>query len=218
MKISCLLRKIEFTSRYLLKSGPSIEDFNFCIFKEHLHHSFISQWNFFWELKSNPLPLPERCVLIESGAEVNKDDDRRWTLLHEATYRWHKEVIWLLIENGAEVKKADDFGWALLHGLQSWVTNKLLNSSLKVALKWIRLMIKGWHHYRARLKGFGQVWWTWGENIAFSCLQQAGERNFFLLIFTKPGRSLLAEPCTLNCRERSQRCCWNPHWKWHRSE
>ena len=28
--------------------------------------------------------------------------------------------------------------------------------------------------YRAPLKCFGQVWWTWGEKIAFSCLQQAG--------------------------------------------
>ena len=61
MKISCLLRKIEFTSRYLLKSGPSIEDFNFCIFREHLHHNFISQSNFFWELKSNPRPLLVQC-------------------------------------------------------------------------------------------------------------------------------------------------------------
>ena len=29
----------------------------------------------------------------------------------------------------------------------------------------------------------------------FSCLQQAGERNFFHLIFTEPGKHTFAGPC-----------------------
>ena len=49
--------------------------------------------------------------------------------------------------------------------------------------------------YRARLKGFGQVWWIREGKIAFCCLLLAGERNFFHLLFSKPGRSLLAKPC-----------------------
>ena len=45
-------------------------------------------------------------------------------------------------------------------------------------LKWMQ------SNYRGGLKYGSQVPWIWSEKVAFSCLQQAGERNFFLLIFT----------------------------------
>ena len=35
------------------------------------------------------------------------------------------------------------------------------------------------HHYRDGLKYGSHVLWIWGEKFAFSCLQQARERNFF---------------------------------------
>ena len=35
-----------------------------------------------------------------------------------------------------------------------------------------------WSSYRDVLKGGPQVLWIWGEKVAFSCLLQAGERNF----------------------------------------
>ena len=54
-------------------------------------------------------------LLIESGAEVKKVDDRGWTPLHSAAERGHKEVAEILIESGAEVNKVADRGWTPLH-------------------------------------------------------------------------------------------------------
>ena len=35
-----------------------------------MHHNFISQWNFFWELKSNPRPLLVQCARVELSSRV----------------------------------------------------------------------------------------------------------------------------------------------------
>ena len=43
----------------------------------------------------------------------------------------------------------------------------------------VTLQVLREEHYRASLKGSGQVWGIGGGKIAFRCLLQAGERNFF---------------------------------------
>lgn len=46
--------------------------------------------------------------------------------------------------------------------------------------------------YRAGLKQPSQVWWIWGEWIAFYCLQRA---QLFRIIFTELGKVILVQPC-----------------------
>ena len=48
--------------------------------------------------------------------------------------------------------------------------------------------------YRDGLKYAFQVPWIWGEEIAFSCLHQAGERNFFTSYSQNLGSILLPIP------------------------
>ena len=50
--------------------------------------------------------------------------------------------------------------------------------------------------YRARLKNGPQVPWMWGEKIAYSCLQQAEECNFFSSHSRNLGPVFLAELCS----------------------
>jgi len=54
-------------------------------------------------------------VLIEFGADVNIQDEQRWTPLHFACNNGHKNVVSFLLKNGANISIEDSFNRPPLH-------------------------------------------------------------------------------------------------------
>ncbi|XP_068604175.1 protein phosphatase 1 regulatory subunit 16A [Brachionichthys hirsutus] len=64
--------------------------------------------------------LAEIRALIQSGADLNAQDNNGATLLHIASANGYMSVAELLIENKAQVETKDSDGWVPLHAASCW--------------------------------------------------------------------------------------------------
>ncbi|XP_047424853.1 protein phosphatase 1 regulatory subunit 16A [Mugil cephalus] len=64
--------------------------------------------------------LADTRALIQSGAEVNAQDNNGGTLLHIASANGYMSVAELLLENKAQVEVKDSDGWTPLHAASCW--------------------------------------------------------------------------------------------------
>nr|XP_020465239.1 protein phosphatase 1 regulatory subunit 16A [Monopterus albus]XP_020465240.1 protein phosphatase 1 regulatory subunit 16A [Monopterus albus] len=64
--------------------------------------------------------LADIQALVQSGAELNTQDEKGATLLHIASANGYMSVAELLLENRAEVDVKDSDGWTPLHAASCW--------------------------------------------------------------------------------------------------
>ncbi|XP_061569628.1 protein phosphatase 1 regulatory subunit 16A [Cololabis saira] len=64
--------------------------------------------------------LADIQALIQSGAELNSQDDNGATLLHIASANGYMSAAELLLENKAELEVKDSDGWTPLHAASCW--------------------------------------------------------------------------------------------------